>query len=177
MVMATKLENMQKQITTIICLMMFLFNSCIGQSKEKAFIAKYEFEDFSQFNDVHVFIRGVDRERNPIIFVNAPNSVSDTAKVGIYVVVLDKKSNQIIETKWTLTENYVDADTIKLQQLAQAFMKYKIPRLKVDEQGNVFVYLKDFETLALVRFENERELLKNPNKKWKIIKGNWYKPK
>lgn len=157
--------------------MMSLFNSCIGQSKERAFLAKYELEDFSQFNNVHIFIRGGDRERNPIIMINAPNLVNDSSRVGLYVVILDKKDYQVIEAKWTLTEYYVDADTIKLQQLAQAFMKYEIPRLDVDEQGNVFVYLKDFETLALARFVDESELLKNPRKKWTNIKGNWYKPK
>lgn len=156
---------------------MSLFNSCIGQSKERAFLAKYELEDFSQFNNVHIFIRGGDRERNPIIMINAPNLVNDSSRVGLYVVILDKKDYQVIEAKWTLTEYYVDADTIKLQQLAQAFMKYEIPRLDVDEQGNVFVYLKDFETLALARFVDESELLKNPRKKWTNIKGNWYKPK
>ena len=168
---------MQKQIT-IICLMMFLFNSCIGQSKEKAFIAKYEFEDFSQFNNVHIFIRGGDRERNPIIMINAPHLVNDTSRIGLYVVTLDKKNYQVIEAKWTLTEYAVNADTVKLQQLAQAFMNYKIPRLDVDEQGNVFVYLADVETLAMVRFANENELQKRSKEtKWKNIKSNWYKSK
>ena len=42
---------MLKQIV-INCLIMLCFNSCIEQSKEKAFLAKYEFEDFSQFKNV-----------------------------------------------------------------------------------------------------------------------------
>ena len=157
-------------------LMMLLLSGCFGQSKEKTFIAKYEFEDFSLFNNVHIFIRGGDRERNPIIMIKAPHLVNDTSRVGLYVVTLDKKNYQIIEAKW-MVEYYVNADTVKLQQLAQTFMKYEIPRLDVDEQGNVFVYLKDVETLALARFVNESELLKNPNKKWINIKSNWYKPK
>jgi hypothetical protein len=86
-----KSESMIKQILTI-CLMVLSFNSCIGQSKEKAFLAKYEFEDFSQFKNVSVFIRGIDSERNPIIFVDAPHLVRDTSKVGCYVAILDKKT-------------------------------------------------------------------------------------
>jgi len=159
------------------CLMMILLINCFGQSKEKAFIAKYEFEDFSQFNNVHIFIRGGDSEKNPIIMINAPNLVNDTSRVGLYVVILDKKKYQVIETKWTLTEYYVDADTVKLQQLAQAFMKYEIPHLYVDIAGNVFVYLRDVETLALVRFANKSELLKRSKEtKWIKVKDNWYKP-
>lgn len=155
---------------------MLCFNSCIEQSKEKAFLAKYEFEDFSQFKNVSVFIRGRDSERNPIIFVDAPHLVRDTSKVGYYVVILDKRNYQIIKAKW-MTKYDVESDTLKLQHLAQTFMQYKITRLKVDGQENVFVYLKDVETLALVRFANENELQKRSKEvKWINIKHNWYKP-
>ena len=167
---------MLKQIVTS-CLIILSFNSCIGQFEEKAFLAKYEFEDFSQFNNVSVFIRGGDSERNPIIFVDAPHLVRDTSDVGCYVVIFDKKNYQIIEAKW-MTEYDVEADTLKLQHLAQVFMKYEIPRLDVDKDGNVFVYLKDVETLALVRFANENELQKrNKEIKWINVKPNWYKPR
>lgn len=156
---------------------MLCVNSCIGPSYEKAFLSKYEFENFSQFKNASVFIRGGDGEGNPIIVIDAQHLVRDTSKVGCYVVILDKKSDRIIRSKWTLTEDKVNADTIKLQQLAQTFMQYKIPRLEVDEQGNVFVYLKDVETVALVRFANENELKKRSKEvKWINIKGNWYKP-
>ncbi|GHU86466.1 hypothetical protein FACS1894153_3580 [Bacteroidia bacterium] len=146
--------------------------SCTGTSYERTFLAKYEFEDFSQFNNVSIFYRGQN-----VIFIDAPNLVYDTERVGVCVIILDK-NNQIIETKWTLTENNVNADTVKLQQLAQIFMKYEIPRLNVDKQGNVFVYLKDFETLALARFVNESELQKRSKEtKWVNVTSNWYKRK
>ncbi len=160
----------------ISCIMLLLVNCC-GQNKEKAFLAQYEFEDFSQFNGVSVFIRGGDREKNPIIFVNAPHLVNDNSKVGYYVVILDKKNCQVIKAKW-MTEHYVEADTLKLQQLAQTFMKYKIPRMDVDTAGNVFIYLKDVETIALVRFANEDELKKRSREStWTKVKNtdNWYK--
>lgn len=157
---------------------MLCFTSCIDPFYEKKFLSKYEFEDFSQFESSSIFIRGGDSEGNPIIFINAPHLVRDTSKVGCCVVILDKKSGQVIGTKWTLTDNNVNADTVKLQQLAQAFMQYGIPRMEVDEQGNVFVYLKDVETLALAKFVNENELQKHNEKmNWINIKHNWYKPK
>jgi hypothetical protein len=150
---------------------LYLYSECAGYFIKKAFLNKYEFEDFSQFNGASVFYRGQN-----VIFIDAPDLVYDTAKVELYVVVLDKK-NQIIETKW-MTEDNVNADTLKLQQLAQAFIKYEIPRLNVDKQGNIFVYLKDIETLAFARFVNESKFLKYPySEEWINIKSNWYKPK
>ena len=77
-----------------------------------------------------------------------------------------------------MIEYDVEADTLKLQQLAQTFMRYRIPRLDVDTAGNVFVYVKDVETLALVGFANENELQKRSKEtKWINIKSNWYKPR
>ena len=62
--------------------------------------------------------------------------------------------------------------------MAQTFIQYRIPRLEADAQGNVFVYLKDIETLAFVRFANENELKKRSKEvKWINIKSNWYKPR
>jgi len=157
--------------------MMLLFNSCIGQTKEKTFIAKYELEDFSQFKGVDMAFRGSDKQGNFVVFGYAPHLVNDPPKVGYYVVILGRENYQAVKTELVKTEYYVNADTVKLQQLAQAFIRYEIPRLKVDEQGNVFVYLKDFETLALARLASDSEMLKNPVKKWINIKNNWYKPK
>jgi hypothetical protein len=154
-----------------------LYGECLAYFDKKAFLAKYEFEDFSQFKNVSLFIRGGDSERNPIIVVDAPHLVRDTLKVGCYVVTLDKRTYQVKEAKWMI-EYDVEADTLKLQQLAQTFMRYRIPRLDVDTVGNVFVYVKDVATLALVRFANENELQKRSKEtQWINIKSNWYKPR
>lgn len=156
---------------------LYLYNECVVCFQKKTFLAKYEFEDFSQFKNVSIFIRGVDSERNPIIFVDAPHVVGDSSKVECYAVILDKKKRHTIKAKW-ITEYDDEADTLKLQQLAHSFIQYGIPRLNVDERGNVFIYLKDVETLALVRFINENESQKHyRDEKWINVKHNWYKPK
>jgi hypothetical protein len=155
----------------VICSILILSFSRCANTCERRFISEYEFEDFSQFNDVSIFYRSQN-----VIFINAPNLIYDTVKVGYYVVKLDKKNSQITETKWMMKNN-VNADTVQLKQLAQTFMKYEIPRLNVDKHGNVFVYLADIETLALVRFVNIDELLKYPKREWVNISNNWYKPK
>ena len=176
MVLIFKPKIMLKQIITN-CLILLCFYSCIEQSKEKVFLSKNEFEDFSQFNNVSVFIRGGDSEKNPIIMIDAPRLVNDISKVGLYVVTLDKKDYRIINAKWTLTEDSVNADTVKLQKLVQSFIKYEISRLDVDIEGNAFVYVKDVETIALARFVNDSKFLNRHNEEWENIKGNWYKQK
>ncbi len=156
--------------------MMFCFNSCVDTFYEKAFLSKYEFEDFSQFNEINIFKRGGD-ENYQCIVIDVPFFVNDTIKTVYYIVTLDRKRHQVTGTKWTIG-SYIQADTVKLQQLAQTFMQYNIPRLEVDEQGNVFVYLKDSETLALVRFSNKKELQKHSKETyWTNVKHNWYKPR
>ena len=152
---------------------MFLFGSCVGVSYERAFLAKYEFEDFSQFKGVDMAFRGTDKHGNLGVFGYAPQLINDYSKVGYYILILDRENYQVIETRLARTE--FSADTIKLQLLARTFIEYEIPRLKVDTQGNVFVYLKNFETLALARFADS-DLPKYPHK-WVEIGNNWYKPK
>ena len=160
----------------IIYLVMLLSNSCVDQSNEKAFIAKYGLEDFSQFKDTDMTFRGSDRQGNFIVFGYAPNLIN-TSEAGYYVVILDSKNYQVIETELVRAEDYANADMIKLHQLAQTFMRYEISRLNVDAQGSVFIYLENAAALALVRFANESELLKRSKEmKWIKIKDNWYKP-
>jgi len=77
-----------------------LYGECCAYFDKKAFLVKYEFEDFSQFKNVSLFIRGGDSERHPIVVVDAPHLVRDTSKVGYYVVTLDKRTHQVKEAKW-----------------------------------------------------------------------------
>lgn len=153
-----------------------LYDECAGCFYKKAFLDKYELEDFSQFKKVNVFKRGGD-ENDQILAMDVSYFVNDTSKTGCYIVTLDKKKHYVTKAKWA-TEYHVDSDTAKLQQLAQIFMRYEIYRLTVDVAGNIFVYLKDIETLALVQFANEEELKKRSKEtKWINIKSNWYKRK
>lgn len=175
--------TMLKQLLSI-CLILLCIISCCEQHAEKKFLTQYEFEDYSLFSDVHIFIRGTDRYYNPIVFVSAPQ-LFDDSKYGCYVVVLDKNNQQVIRAGW-MGEGPIEADTLTLKKMAQCFLDYRIPRLDVDKQGNVFVYLRDVETLALVRFTDGSEIEKQNNKcdekgihywerKWKKVRGNRYR--
>lgn len=162
--------------TIITFCIILLFWCCGGLTEEKAFLAKYEFEDFSQFKGIEVHKRGGD-ENHQMLTMILSELQNDSSNSGFYLVTLDKINFHVKEANWT-NENYVYADTLKLHQLAQTFMNYKIPRLYVDTLENVFIYLKDIETLTLVRFANENEMLKRSKEmKWIKVKENWYKPK
>lgn len=160
----------------ICSLILLCINSCIEQSRREAFLSKYEFEDFSEFNNVHIFIRDED-SGNPIVMMNAPNLVNDTSDIGLYVLQLDKNDYHVLDSKWTYGGEEIDADISKMQQLAKVFINYKIPRLYVDEAGNVFVYLKDVESLAMIRITDSLHFPKSFNHSWVRIRGNWYIPK
>lgn len=151
------------------------WDSCIDRIKKGLFISKYKNAEFSDFKeDTHVFIRGYSRQ-NPILMISSPSLVYDTTEVGIYFVIMDIKSERIIKTGWTLTDSIVNADTLVLQKMARVFMKYDIPRL--DKKENVYIYLKDAETLALVKCNNPNEIKERyPEIKWRKIIDKWYEP-
>ena len=167
--------NILKKVIFSIFIMFFWW-SCCGQTKEKVFLNQFEFEEFLQFKDIDVSKRGGNNYQQTLaLFISY--SVNNKSKTGCYLVTLDKKNYQVLKTKWT-TEYFVEADTTKLQQLEQEFIKYNIPLLRVDTLGNVFIYLKDAETLAMVKFTNESERLKRSKEtKWIKIQGEWYKAK
>ncbi len=157
-------------------LVLYSYGKCRDYFHEKEFLASYELEDFSQFKGVDMILRGADKQGNFLVFGFASNLVKDTSIVLSYAIILNRENCQIVKIELAQKSDHLNADTLKLQGLAQKFMQYEIPRLDVDTAGNVFVYLKDFETLALVRFVNDSELQKHSKEtKWSNIRGNWYK--
>lgn len=159
-------------------IILLLYNSCEQHKREKEFLDKYEYEDFSQFKGVYMGIRGYDDSGKIIITGFIDFLKNDSLKFGEYTLKMDTQDYNIPYMYWICADKEVELDTIRLKHLAQTFMKYKIPRLEVDTAGNVFVYIKDFETMAFVRFANENEMLKRSKEyTWKKIKNtdNWYK--
>jgi len=146
--------------------------------REKEFLNKYEYEDFSQFKGVNMDVRGYDDSGKIIITGSIDFLKNDSLKFGYYTLKMDTQDYNITYMHWICADKEVELDTIKLEQLAKNFMKYKISRLDVDTAGNVFVYIKDFEIRAFVRFANEDELKKrNRESTWTKVKNtdNWYK--
>ena len=146
--------------------------------REKEFLDKYEYEDFSQFKGVNMDVRGYDDSGKIIITGRIDFLKNDSLKFGYYTLKMDTQDNNITYMHWICADKEVELDTIKLQHLAKNFMKYQISRLDVDTAGNVFVYIKDFETRAFVRFANENELKKRSREStWTKVKNtdNWYK--
>ena len=155
-----------------------LLYSCEQHKREKEFLDKYEYEDFSQFKGVNMDVRGYDDSGKIIITGRIDFLKNDSLKFGYYTLKMDTQDNNITYMHWICADKEVELDTIKLQHLAKNFMKYQIPRIDVDTAGNVFVYIKDFETRAFVRFANEDELKKRSMEStWTKVKttDNWYK--
>ena len=159
-------------------IILLLYNSCEQHKREKEFLDKYEYEDFSQFKGVNMEIRSYDDSGKILIPGRIDFLKNDSLKFGYYTLKMDTQDYNIPYMHWICADKEVELDTIRLKHLAQTFMKYKIPGLYVDTAGNVFVYIKDFETMAFVRFANENERLKRSKEyTWKKIKNtdNWYK--
>ena len=138
---------------------------------------KYEYEDFSQFKGVSMYIRGFDDSVKIIITGSIDFLKNDSLKFGYYTLKMDTQDYDIPYMHWICADKEVELDTIKLEHLAKNFMKYKIPRLDVDTAGNVFVYIKE-DALSFVRFANEDELKKRSMEStWTKVKNtdNWYK--
>ena len=155
-----------------------LLYSCEQHKREKEFLDKYEYEDFSQFKGVNMDVRGYDDSGKIIITGSIDFLKNDSLKFGYYTLKMDTQDYDITYMHWICADKEVELDTIKLQHLAKNFMKYQISRLDVDTAGNVFVYIKDFETRAFVRFANENELKKRSREStWTKVKNtdNWYK--
>jgi hypothetical protein len=182
--MFTKKGRVCKLITGIVFLVLLLCNRCHKQSRENTFLAKYEFEDFSSFKDLGVFKRG-ESEDGRLIMIDVPYITNDSLFTGLYLVRLGINDNRIVEAEW-VTKHKNSVDTLTLQQVAQSFVKYEISGLEFDGQGNVFIYLDNFEELSLIRFDNDTEVERMKaryddqhdwERYWKRIRGNWYRSK
>lgn len=157
---------------------MLSFVSCYRNTKEKAFLAQYEFEDFSNFCGTSMIVRGITENKDICIYGHISYLVNNTLKETPYYLIVDKKNYQIKKINFIKNKSSSINDSLILQQLVFTFMEYQVPRLEVDIDGNVFVYLKDVETLGMVKFANKDELLKRSKEmKWVRITENWYKPK
>lgn len=164
-----------RTIAILTGIIMIIFNSCLMQHRRN-FIKEYEFEDFSQFSGVDMAIRGKNQQGNIIIYGYAPHLINDSLNAGYFILTLNKENNQIIDTELTVEGEYNNADTSSLHSLAKIFLNYKIPRINVEKNGNVRIYLMDTETLALIRFTDLTLRTKNL-KDWVSVKGNWFRPK
>jgi hypothetical protein len=146
---------------------------------EKEFLDKYEHEDFSQFKGVDMYIRGYDNQSLLIICGETSYLKNDSLIFCDYALKMDTQNHKIHIVYWTFLDKEKNADTIKLKNLTEIFIDYKIPRIDVDTAGNVFVYIKDRFTLSFVKFANRNELIKRSKEyRWIKIKNsdNWYKP-
>lgn len=147
------------------------YDICFDYYKKISFISQYESDDFSRFRGVSMMLRGTDSADNYVIY-GEKELYHNVCSIP-FTIVVDQRTLLIVNLDSSQKERL---DSIEFQQLIYSFFKYDIPRIDVDLNDNVYIYIKDFETLAMVRFTNGIEFTHEATEReWKKIKGNWYK--
>lgn len=151
-------------------------NSCFSQrNSNKNFINKYLNENFDNFKNKGVVIRGYDEERNPMLFISS--DLENASENGPYIVIIDGKTSTIKKASCHLMKDSISINRNSLNQLAIEFLKYRVRLLRVDKAGNVYVSLQSNERPTLIRFSDEKYITELYREGWKRIKDNWYEIK
>jgi len=158
---------------TIMIFTALTMNSCFSQrNSNKDFVNKYFNENFENFKNKGVVIRGYDNERNPMLFISS--DLEKASENGPYIVTIDSKTSTIKKTSCHLMKDSINTDRNALDQLAMEFLKYHVHLLKVDKAGNVYVSLRTNERPTLIRFSDEKYITETYKNDWEKIKDNWF---
>lgn len=149
--------------------------SCVGvKPYNKAFVEKYGNENFDAFTNVGIAIRGLDQERNFMLFIG---DLKDAAINGPYIVTIDKQSGEIKKTSCHLMKDTSNLDKPIMNELALRFMKYDINLLRVDSSKNVYINVVNNERPTLIRFADAKYKMGQYSTGWRKIKDLWYEDK
>jgi hypothetical protein len=166
-------HNKEALMPKYLFLFIFIFLCCSPiKNYDYTFINTYDNENFSDFKNTGFAIRSGDFEGNVIIVIS--HDLINAATKGPYFVTVNQRNNKIISTSLKLVRDTTGLDTIKLNELALRFFKYKIQSLKVDSKENVYIGIESNERQNLIRI-NDSTSISNTNKKWKKIRNNWFK--
>ena len=139
--------------------------SCNYQTNQ-SFAEKYVNEDFSEFINTGIHVRGTDEYGDVILFVNLDLKSAD--KKGPVIIYINRATNTVRETSFKLSDDSVNVDQIKLHKLSIRFLKYKVFSLSVDSNKNVFLGLKESDRPTLARFSDSKYVITAD-----VFKGQW----
>lgn len=171
--MQNQLPLIRIRYTAILIAVYVCVSSVIGctANRSRQFVGKYERENFSDFGNKSVYIRGGDGGDVLDLFVST--DLENARHIGPYIVSVNKRSKVVVSSGKHLLGDSVLVDTAALQQLAIKFLNYEVVALAVDKNKNVYVGLKSNEKFDLVRFSDLQ--YKDANyRDWKHIQANWY---
>jgi len=150
----------------------FIFVGCgsLEQAK-RAFVKKYNHENFDDFRGTSLFLRTSDRNGKYLIyFWRAPQERPYILKVGIA-----DSSIAEIDYSWIEDSSRIDKDTT--DRLVKKFLRYKIVGLAVDSSKNVSVNFDADYHNNIVRISDQRYFERSPKSWWSNITDNWYEDK
>jgi hypothetical protein len=166
------MSKLFKFISVIVILI--TINSCDEMNKEYniKFIKEHGTETFNDFINYGIITRGTDRVGNLVLFVS---DFKDNIENGPYIVKIDNKSNNIVQSSCKLMSDSSKVNRKKLDSLALKFLLYNVNLLKVDSNKNVFVNVLGNKRPTLVRFSDIKYKTGVYNTDWEKIKEtNWY---
>ncbi|MBS1772597.1 MAG: hypothetical protein JST82_07045 [Bacteroidetes bacterium] len=140
------------------------------QTKSEEFIEKYKDTDFSKFKNRYVYYRGTDLLGNYIIIAGG---FDDTAKCSAPIFFKIDEHYKVLSVDKKFVPADCPVDEVMLKDLAVTFAKYKIFYLGVDDNGNVFISIRNSENQNIARFASKD--IPASYKTWVPVKDNWYK--
>jgi hypothetical protein len=152
--------------------------SCISNIEKHNinYVDKFEHENFDDFVNKSFFIRGFDKDGDPIIFVYDLTKKTRPCDLllGITINIKTKTIKKVDKSKLPDSCN-IDEKTSC--DLALRFYDYNINRLKVDENRNVYLSIMFKEKADyLVRF-SDMKYKTEKYKDWEQLRGNWFQKK
>lgn len=114
------------------------------------FITTHGNKDFALFYKKAIHIRDY-VDGNPLIIIND----NDTYKSGLYLITMNKKTGEVVETNKDLYTGSKPVNTDSMVYLAREFLKYDVSAISVDSSKTVIIKFSIKERPDLIRFSNE----------------------
>lgn len=162
-----------KKIIFSILFTCFILLSCNKGLSDEKFVSLYGKDNFDDFLNKSVLIRGGDRETFRI-------SLSMDLKNAFYqapiAVIVDRKTKTIISFETDLVADSLakEVDLEKVQELINTFLDYEVNSIAVDTSMNVYIRIQQADKPTLIRFSSP-EYINEKYKNWIKIRDGWYK--
>jgi len=153
----------------LVCLLLVFHMRYSLSWENRRFVNKYFNENFDDFKNTSIFIRGGDSAGHLVLFIGCDMKHNK----GLYTIVFDDKKNEIVSTDTHLMLDSSGLDKTAINRLAVRFMKYNLNCLAVDSNGNVDARTEYSERPVLIRF-SDKKYITGAYKDWRKLKGLWY---
>ncbi|WP_022821651.1 hypothetical protein [Hymenobacter norwichensis] len=117
-------------------------SSCTSAAdRQEAFLAHHAHDNFAPFRQVSLFIRGSDAAGNTVIVLTDGRvAAACSAETPLTLIIVATTTRQIRRIEHAFPAGCVPQMTEpQIRQLTAAFLRYRVQRLRVDGNGNVFV--------------------------------------